>query len=141
MTPEETRGRRITTVIALVVGIPPLLMLFGLLFAGRSASSLPWFQIILPVALSVLLYQGYRWARAYIIIFSLCAGSLLLLLGSLGAGSLVMAIAYLVVSIPFAAIYVTAAIILCRSKAVEAYFDRQTHTRDAFPSLKDQDGV
>jgi hypothetical protein len=140
MTPEELRGRRTTMVIALVVGVPPLLTLVVLLLLRQPGSDIPWVQSLIPVALSVLLLKGYRWARAYII-FSLFAASLLLLLGALFAGSLVLAIATAIVTLPFAVAYVICAIILWRSKAVEAYFDRQTYARDALPSLKDQDGV
>jgi|SRR5215813_2606668 len=140
MTPEEIRGRRITIVIALVVGIPPILVVLGLMAAGKPASSIPWFQIVLPVVLSVLLCLGYRWARAFTI-FSLLAGSLLLLLSALAAGSPVLAVVTLLVSIPFAAANVTAAIILWRSKAVEAFFDRRTSARDTLPSLRDEGDV
>src|SRR5262245_39170977 len=138
MTAEEIRGRRITIMIALVVGVPPLIMLLILLALGKPGSQIPWFQILLPMVLSILLFKGYRWARAYII-FSLCAGALLLLVQPLLAGSLVLAIATAIFSLPFAAIYVTSAVVLYRSKAVEAYFEKQTHDRDSLPSLKDQD--
>lgn len=140
MTAEELRGRRITLVVALVVGVPPILMLLVLFLLRRPVSTIPWFQILLPVVLSILLARGYRWAKAYII-FSLFVGSLLLLLGPLLAPTFIEAIVGSVICVPFAAAYIAAAIILLKSKTVETYFDRQTHNRDEMPSLRDLNDV
>lgn len=140
MTAEELRGRRITLAIALVVGIPPILTLLVLLIMRRPASAIPWFQIGLPLALSVLLFRGYRWAKAYIV-FSLCLGALLLLLGPVLSTTLTEAFVRSVVGVPLIVAYVTSIVLLLRSKTVEAYFDRQTHDRDELPSLRDLDGV
>jgi len=136
MTSEESHGRKITLGIALFLAVPPLLILIVLLLTGAAASRIPWFQLVLPVVMAFLLFKGYTWARAYIA-FSSCAGALLLMLGPLLRGSLLFAL----LSLPFAAAYVAAAVILWKSKAVEAYFDRQTHSRDALLSLSDHDGV
>jgi hypothetical protein len=136
MTSEESRGRKITSGIALFLAIPSLLILIVLLLTGTAAARIPWLQVVLPVVMAFLLFKGYSWARAYIA-FSSCAGALLLMLGPLLTGKLLLAL----FSFPFAAAYVAAAVILWKSKAVEAYFDRQTHSRDALLSLSDHDGV
>jgi hypothetical protein len=136
MTSEESRGRKITLGIALFLAVPSLLILIVLLLTGTPASRIPWFQVVLPVVMAFFLFKGYTWARAFIA-FSSCAGALLLVLGPLLAGKQLLA----VFSLPFAATYVAAAVILWKSKAVEAYFDRQTHSRNAPPSLIDHNDV
>lgn len=130
MTPEQIQGRKITIAIALVVGIPALLMAILLLVSPVPSTGLGWVQVILPVVLAVLLYKGYGRARAYGI-FSLGLGSVWLILGTLLSGN----IAAIVITTPIYAINLAAAIVLWKSKSVEAYFDRQTGLREGVPSI------
>lgn len=135
MTDQETWGRRITLAIAVLVAVPNLALIGLMLLTGAPAAQMPWVPLGVSLVMSFLLFMGYKWARAYLIV-SLCFGSVLfLMLLPLLGGNLVAAI----VGTPFAIFYVAAGVVLWRSKAVEAYFDRSTASRDTLPSLRDLD--
>lgn len=133
MTVEENRGRWITMGIAAFVAVPPLLTTLLVLTLGQPVPGQLWFRLALGSVLALLLVMGYTWARAYIG-YVLSIGSVLLNLGTLLRSPLLG-----ILTIPFTALNVAAAVILWKSKSVDAYFARQTHRRDDLPSLKELD--
>jgi hypothetical protein len=121
VTIEQSRGRRITSIIALGIGgLPVLLVLLLLAFKRPITSDIWFFRVALPMGLAWLLAQGYKWVRTYMA-FSMAITSCLMLVGAVLGGNAVA----VVVSMLFAAPCLAASIVLLKSPSVDAYFHRQ----------------
>lgn len=143
MGPLERRGRWISLVIAVLIGVPAAISSAMIIVAMTRlpASTLihhrlstflgPLMFNAIPIVLSLLLYRGYSWVRYYAV-FSNAVYALLLFAGLIGAETLLE----LLLRAAGVAISVAIATILWRSKSVKAYFDHQSRARYAIPSIR-----
>lgn len=85
----------------------------------------------IPIVLCLLLYRGYSWVRYYVV-FSNSIYAIFLCVSLFQANTPLD----LSLRAVWATICLTTAMILWRSKSVKAYFDHQSRTRYAIPSIR-----
>jgi len=137
MTEQEKRGRAIAIVIAVGLAFLNLLGVFG-----QRAMHSPQFNwlLLVPVGWSLFLAwslsRGQNWARWFLVLSLVING--LIILPSFASAHSLLSIMILSTIILFC---FGTAVILWRSRSVEAYCTRLTpHEQELF-STKDQDGV
>ena len=133
MTSPETRGRRITLGIAIWLGLPSALTLLLVPFMKARPTPGTWISLIINIAMSWMLYRGYRWVRGYAMLYfvlatisSLVNGARLLrVLGSYGLRAVGGEWPLLLALLAGIAVKVGLFLLLWQSDSVAAYFDRE----------------
>jgi hypothetical protein len=135
MNVEQTRGRNLTALVALIIVAPQLLILLVLVVFGLTAGIVAQLVILaLMLALGAALVAGRWWARAYSI-YLFGGGALMLVGRPLLSGNILGA----AIGLPIVALYVLAARMLWSSPSIEAYFDSKK--KDEFLTLGGSHGV
>jgi hypothetical protein len=129
----ETRGRRITLGIAIWLALPSALTLLLVPFTKARPTAGTWISLAINIAVSWMLYKGFRWVRGYamayfaLAIFSTFANgaSLLRVLGSYGLHAARGEWPLLLALVGGVAVKVGLFLVLWQSDSVAAYFDRE----------------
>ncbi|HET9272327.1 MAG TPA: hypothetical protein VFO31_29320 [Vicinamibacterales bacterium] len=122
MTEDERTGRRITIGIAWLAGVPPVLLLVGLIAAGYPVLKTTVIsEGVVPIVLSWLLMRGRRWVRTLVVIgFGVNAAAAFVQLFRLE-----WTLTTMLLSSTDAVVHGLAAVVLLLSPQVRAFFEYQ----------------